>query len=128
MRYALVSKAQMARELVELGVGKSFNTLRKLDAETLAGMLEQTKRLAQHDPYAEVLICDRCGAPHTEDETVCPAQYPLATLAPALPLVPETYGMIVVHAAKPIRVPARRWYQWVALALTPLAMVKAIIG
>lgn len=120
-----MSKQEMARKLIELGCDKAFNTLRKYSVETLEGLLtanmKATTPLIELPPVVEDAPKDVVKTP--EASTIAPE-----TVKPIyVPTDAELY-----QAAKPVSAPvaaqAGTLAAFVALALTPFALLRGIVG
>ena len=115
-----MSKAQMARELVQLGHPKTFNTLRKMTEEQLQG------QLAMYHTKAEARV------PTSTEMTAYVESVPTATIAPPIPTDAEirraAYATIPVATVAPAHVPESRLYQWVMLAAQPIMILRGMIG
>jgi hypothetical protein len=126
-RGEIMSKASMAKRLVELGDKRAFNTLRKLEADVLRAMVADLEGLAVRaeasltKPELDMsLTPEECGLPVGIDRRVTvPDDEVIVRQAMVL------YGPKPV--ASPVAAPAS-WLALVAMAILPFRIVLSAIG
>lgn len=142
-----MSKQEMARKLIDLGCTKSFNTLRKYSVDVLEGMLAAAMPATQPEialpELPDVTPWDELPPCVTEAADVVDRDEGKVPEADSVPAKPDTDGQslpnvptdrelyIAALNSKPADVPVAApvgLAAWFALALTPLAMLRGIVG